>query len=106
MGELGLPIHTLNTIYYDNRSTIQIVENHFSHSKMNHVQIHAHYLRHLVHEYVVSLEYCRTNDPVVDIFTKTLVESQFINLCMMFGIQEAKIMGGYHNDVISPLEYP
>jgi hypothetical protein len=106
LGEHGLPIYTSTTIYYDNRSTIQIVENHFSHSKMNHVQIHAHYLRHLVHEYVVSLEYCRTNDQVLDIFTKHLGETRFINLGMMLGIHEVTIMEGYHNDVISPPKSP
>jgi hypothetical protein len=58
---------------------------------MNHVQLHAHYLRHLVHEYVVSLEYCRTNDQV---------------LGMMLGIHEVTIMEGYHNDVISPPKSP
>jgi hypothetical protein len=60
----------------------------------------------LVHENVVSLEYCRTNDQVVDIFTKPLVEAIFIKLHMMLGIQEDAIMGGCHNDVISPPESP
>jgi hypothetical protein len=61
---------------------------------MKHVELHAHYLRQLVHENVVSLEYCRTNDQVVDIFTKPLVEARFIKLHMMLGIQEVAIMGG------------
>jgi hypothetical protein len=73
---------------------------------MKHVEIHAHYLRDLVYENILSLEYCRTNDQVVDIFTKHLIEAIFFKLCMMFGIQEDAIMGVCHNDVISPPESP
>jgi hypothetical protein len=72
---------------------------------MKHVDLHAHYLRHLVHENVVSLEYCRTEDHVSNIFTKPLVEATFIKLCMMLVIQEAAIFGGCINDVISPPKY-
>jgi hypothetical protein len=48
----------------------------------------------LVHENVVSLEYCRTKDQVADIFTKPLAEAKFIKLHTMFGLHEAAIMGG------------
>jgi hypothetical protein len=48
----------------------------------------------LVHENVVSLEYCRIDDQVVDIFTKPLAEAKFIKLHTMLGIQEDAIMGG------------
>jgi hypothetical protein len=106
LGELGLPVQTSTTIYCDNQSAIQVVDNPVSHSKMKHVELHAHYLRQLVHENIVSLEYCRTNDQVVDIFTKPLVEAIFIKLHTMLGLQEAAIMGGCHNDIISPPESP
>jgi hypothetical protein len=61
---------------------------------MKHVEIHAHYLRQLVHENILSLEYYIADDQVVDIFTKTLVESIFIKIHTMLGIQEDAIMGG------------
>jgi hypothetical protein len=72
---------------------------------MKHVELHAHYfLRQLVHENVVSLEYCKTNDQVVDIFTRSLSEAIFIKLRTMLGLQEFAIMGGFHDDVISSPE--
>jgi hypothetical protein len=48
----------------------------------------------LVHDDIVSLEYRCTKDQVIDIFTKPLAESIFINLLTFLGIQEEGIMGG------------
>jgi hypothetical protein len=58
---------------------------------MKHVEIHAHYLRQLVYDDVVSLEYYRIKDQVVDIFTKPLAEARFIKLHSLFRLQEASI---------------
>jgi hypothetical protein len=62
----------------------------------------------LVHENIISLEYYRIEDQIVDIFTKPLTEDIFINIYMMLGLHEAAIMGrgGVPSDVISPPEYP
>jgi hypothetical protein len=73
---------------------------------MKHVELHAHYLRQLFHENIVSLKYCRIDDQVANIFTKTLAEAKFFNIFTMFGLQEAAIMGVCHKDIISPLESP
>jgi hypothetical protein len=87
------------------RVPFKLLDNPISHSKMKHVELHAHYLRHLVHENVVSLIYCRTYDHVADIFTKTSSEAIFIKLRTMLRIQEVEIMGGCPTNVISPPEY-
>jgi hypothetical protein len=92
--EPSLPILTLTTIYYDKKLSIQVVDNPISCINMKHVELHAHYLRQLGHENVVSLEYCITNDQVVDIFTKPLTKARFIKIHMMLWIHEATIMGG------------
>jgi len=101
-GELGFHVHISTTIYCDNQSAIQVADNPISHSNMKHVDFHAHYLRQLVHENIVSLIYCRIDDQVDDIFSKTLSTTKFIKLHMMLRIQEATIMGGCTTDVISP----
>jgi len=71
---------------------------------MKHFELHDHYLRQLVYENVVSLEYCRTNDQIIDIFIKPFYEARFFKLHRTLGIHEVAIMGGCHAHVISPLE--
>lgn len=72
---------------------------------MKHAELHVHYLRQLVHEKVVSLLYCRRNDQVADIFTKSLFEWKFVKFRDLLRLQRAAIIGGC-TDVISPLESP
>jgi hypothetical protein len=81
---------------------IQVVDNHVAHSKMKHVELHAHYLKQLVQEKFASLVYYITNDQIVDIFTKPLSEAKFVKLYTMLGLQEDAIMGECLVDLISP----
>jgi hypothetical protein len=48
MGELGFPFEELAVVYCDNKCAIHVVDNLVSHGKMEHVELHAHYLRQLV----------------------------------------------------------
>lgn len=70
---------------------------------MNSIELHVRYLRHLVHEHIASLLYCKINDHVVDIFMNSLSESKFIKFWDLLKIQETAIMKGCANE-ISPLE--
>jgi hypothetical protein len=85
---------------------IQVVGNPISQNKMKHSKLHAHYLRQLVQEKVVTLIYYNKNAQFTNIFTKHLSEAKLIKLCTMLGIEEAAIMGGCHVDLISPPESP
>lgn len=62
IGELGLPHKELTTVYCDNQSAIQVVENLVARSKMKLVELHAHYLRQLVKQNIVSFIYYKTNN--------------------------------------------
>ena len=72
MGELGFPVQASTTLYCDNHSVIEVVDNLVAHSKKKYVELHAHYLRQLVKENVVYFVYCKTNDLIADIFTNPL----------------------------------
>ena len=52
-------------------SAINISENPVQHSKTKHIEIRHHFLRDNVEKCNVELEFCRSEDQLADIFTKT-----------------------------------
>ena len=62
----------LVVIYYDNTSAINISKNPVIHTKTKHISIKYHYLRELVQDKEVRMEYVNTKDKLVGIFTKSL----------------------------------
>ena len=59
-------------IYYDNTSAINISKNLVMHTKAKPITIKYHYLRELVKDKEVRMEYVNIKDKLVDIFTKAL----------------------------------
>ena len=59
-------------IYCDNTSAINISNNHVMHTKTKHISIKYHYLRELVQEKEVRMEYVNTKEKIANIFTKSL----------------------------------
>ena len=66
--EINEPI----VIYYDNISAINISKNPMMYTKKKHMAIKYHYLRELVQEKEVRMEYVNTKEQLADIFTKAL----------------------------------
>ena len=89
LDEIGFTVQASITIYFDNHGTIQVVDNHVSHSNRKQVELYVHYLRKSMHENIVSLLYCR-----IDIFMKPLPEAKFVKIWAMLGLQESSIMVG------------
>ena len=59
-------------LYCDNTSAINISKNLVMHTKTKHIAIKYHYLRELVQDKEVKMEYVNTKEKIVDIFTKEL----------------------------------
>ena len=59
-------------LYCDNTSVINISKNLVMHTKTKHIVIKYHYLRELVQDKEVKMEYVNTKEQIVDIFTKPL----------------------------------
>ena len=53
-----------------------------------------HFIRNLVHDHVIEMLYFPTDDKVVDIFTKSLIEAKFSKIRSMLGVQECVLKGG------------
>jgi hypothetical protein len=49
---------------------------------------HMHYIHELIHDRVISLQYCPTKKKVADIFTKSFTEKKCSELRAMLGVVE------------------
>ena len=64
-------------LYCDNTSAINISKNPVMHAKTKYIAIKYHYVRELVEDKQVKMEYINTKEQTVDIFTKPLPKDAF-----------------------------
>ncbi|KAH7848490.1 hypothetical protein Vadar_003382 [Vaccinium darrowii] len=60
------------TLFCDNSSAISLTKNPVFHGKSKHIRIKFHFIRDLVKDGEIVVEYCKTQDQLADIFTKAL----------------------------------
>jgi len=77
-------------IYCDNTSAINLSKNPVNHSRTKHIDIRHHFLRDNIEKGNISLEYVQTDNQLADIFTKPLLESNFIRLRRELGLVSRK----------------
>lgn len=65
------------TIYCDNTSAINISKNLVQHSRTKHIEIRHHFIRELVEDGTLTLEFIHTDDQKADLFTKPLDSKRF-----------------------------
>ena len=73
-------------VYCDNTSAINISKNPVQHSRTKHIDIRHHFIRELVENKTVIIEYVATENQLADIFTKALDSSIFDSLRKSLGI--------------------
>ena len=73
-------------VFYDNTSAINLSKNPVQHSKSKHIKIRYHFIRDLVEEKTVYLEFINTDNQKPDIFTKPLVAPRFESLRKTIGV--------------------
>ena len=73
-------------IFCGNTSAINLSKNLIQHSKSKHIEICYHFIRDLVEERVVCLEFIHTDNQKADIFTKPLDGLRFESLCKTIGV--------------------
>jgi hypothetical protein len=72
--------HTKNDptpIFCDNTSAIALSKNHVFHKKSKHIDTRFHFIRELVNNGDITLQFCGSRDQLADIFTKPLGKSVF-----------------------------
>ena len=90
--DYGIEQGSIN-LHYDNSSAISILKNPVFHSCTKHIEIRHHFIRDLVKEKIVSLEFVSTEHQLIDILTKPLDFLWFEYLRKSSGICLIKIKG-------------
>eukprot|EP00253_Pinus_taeda_P004174 PITA_04174 len=94
LSELGFEQQHSTTLWCDNQSAIQLCKDPVQHQRSKHIELHMHFIRKLIHDHVLEVQYCSTDDQGADIFTKALTEAKFTKLRYMLGVQEVVTKGG------------
>ena len=74
------------TIYCDNTSAINISKNLVQHYQTKYIEIRHHFIRDLVEDGTLTLEFIHTDDQKVDLFTKPLDGRRFEFLHQNIGV--------------------
>jgi hypothetical protein len=74
----------------DNSSSIKLSINPIMHGRCKHIDVRFHYLRDLVKDEVIMLEYCKTQDQVADLMTKPLKLESFCKFRSKLGMMVAQ----------------
>ena len=85
MSDYGFEVERL-TIFCDNTSAINISKNPVQHSRTKHIDIRHHFIRELVEQSTLCLEYVETAKQLADIFTKSLDSIRFDSLRKSLGV--------------------
>lgn len=74
-------------IYCDNKATIELTKNPVFHAKTKHIDVAAHYVRELIEDGRISIDFINTKDQLADCLTKCLGRQQYQFLCGLMGIE-------------------
>eukprot|EP00253_Pinus_taeda_P034290 PITA_34290 len=86
LSEFGFQQQHPTTLCCDNQSSIQLCKDPVQHQRNKHIELHMHFIRNLIHDHAIEVQYCSTDDQVADIFTKVLIEVNFTKLRFLVGV--------------------
>eukprot|EP00253_Pinus_taeda_P030719 PITA_30719 len=86
--KLGVQFHQPIVIWCDNQSTLKFCRHPVQRQWTKHIKIDMHYIRELVHDQVIDLQFCPSAEQTADIFTKTFTEQKFRSLRDRLGVKD------------------
>ena len=72
LSELSEDLTKPTTLYSNNQSSITLAKDDQFHARTKHIDIRFHFIRWIISDGKMSLQYCPTEDMTADIFTKAL----------------------------------
>jgi hypothetical protein len=79
--------------FYDNKSAITISKNSVFHSRTKHINFKHHYIREAVEDEEIKIKHVKTEDQLIDIFTKTFYCDKFVYFRKLLRITNKNIKG-------------
>jgi len=67
-------------LYCDNTSAINLTKNPIQHSKTKHIEIRHHFIRDHIQKGDIEIMFLKTENQLVDLFTKSLARDRFNKL--------------------------
>eukprot|EP00253_Pinus_taeda_P015791 PITA_15791 len=80
LSEFGFQQQHSITFCCDNQSAIQLCKDLVQHQHIKHIELHMHFIRKLIQDHVLKVQYCSIDDQVANIFTKALIEAKFTKI--------------------------
>ncbi|CAA7048461.1 unnamed protein product [Microthlaspi erraticum] len=93
--QIGYHQEGVTVLFCDNSSTIKLSKNPVLHGRSKHIHVRYHFLRELVNEEVIRLEYCHTQEQLSDIMTKPVKLEVFEKLRSEMGVGVDKFVEYY-----------
>ncbi|XP_073111778.1 uncharacterized protein [Elaeis guineensis] len=85
--DIGEKQEEATELFCDNKSAISMVKNPTFHSCTRHIAIKHYFIQEVVEEGEVPVQFCKTSEQLVDIFTKALPIEKFQQLREFLGVQ-------------------
>ena len=86
--KLVIQFHRSIVIWCDNQSTLKFCRDIVQRQRTKHIEIHMHYIRDLVHEGIIDLQFCPSVEQMTNIFTKTFTKHKFHSLHSHLGVKD------------------
>ena len=75
-------------------STIAMTKNPVFHGRTKHIEIRHHFIRELMEQGEIKLEFCKTEEQLADVFTKPVSAEKFTRFRDMLGVQDFSRLRG------------
>ena len=87
------------TLFVDNKGIFKLAWNSVFHKRTKHVDIHCHYIRQLVEDKTLDLQYVPIADQTADILTKPLGPNKFVKFRRQLSVVDRlNIKEGYYDN--------
>lgn len=93
LADFNFEQHEATEVFCDNRSGIAMTKNPCFHGRTKHMDIQHHFIRQLVTDEKIKLNFCGTNEQAADIFTKSLPPAKHQFFRSVLGVCEFESRG-------------